>query len=245
MRAFGVQFVLRALVCTAFVAWSASASASTITWQYDILVHGSTILGNPFQPPPPMDIPLGTPLTVRVTFDTDTPNLCGPGAAGFYPIGIGNSNSATVDFLGYRYRAAGAIENHVVFNSCTPYNGGGVRLFVGAPLEQLDPNGTQVQWLGSIGNLFLPGPPTAWLGAAWPDSLPAEAGQWGGINATLAGSQPVLQFESIRLQAIPEPHTLFLFASGVVVIVRLRRRAAVTQRDTDGRLSRSRTDNIR
>jgi len=123
------------------------AASSPITWQYEMTVHGTAITAGPS--PQLLTVPVGTPMTVDVAFDTATPSLCGADPfSAVYPIGFGSSNSATVNFLGYNYPASGGIEINSIVGSCNPaptFTQGGVRLFVGGSGVQVAPNATQIQ----------------------------------------------------------------------------------------------------
>jgi hypothetical protein len=168
-------------------------------------------------------------MIVDVTFDTASPSLCGSDPlSAVYQIGLGTSNSSTVNFLGYNYGAFGGIEINSIVGSCNPtptFTNGGVRLFVGGNPTQVAPNGTQIQWFGQFGNLFLAIPPSAFLGPAYPSGLPPQPFPFGGNNF-IPGSSPNLQIDSFQLRAVPEPATALLVGSGVVVAAMRRRRSA-------------------
>jgi hypothetical protein len=206
-----------------------SATASTIRWEYDLLVDGTaTACLNPIGGIctgglQSITIPVGTPMVVDVSFNTDQPNQCGSDPyAGLYMIG------GTVDFLGYRYGVSGGLEiNSSGFFGCSgrpTFELGGVRLLSPFTGEQIAPNGTEIEWTGSFGALFLEIPPTSWLGNAWPVGLPAETSPFGGYSFTI-GADPRLHIESTELLAVPEPSSMVLLGSGGLVASMRRRKS--------------------
>jgi hypothetical protein len=151
------KFVLvAALAVAAALILVSPANASSITWRYDMLVHGTALTAS--TPVDVIAIPVGTPLTVYVSFETSSTNFCpnAPTTRGQYNV------SGFVDFLGFRYVAAGGIEINSASGTCQ-LDVDGVRLFVGSGL-QLDPGGTQIRWpLFPNGTMYLPIPPSAFL----------------------------------------------------------------------------------
>jgi hypothetical protein len=201
------------------------AACSTITWEYDLLVHGTAITYPSLQQ---LSVPIGTPMVIDVSFDTSTPNDCGlnPTSA-LYPIGFNATNSATVSFLGYDYSAFGGLEINTILSTCltgvTDFQFGGLRLFVdGLSGVQVAPNATQIEWFGQFGNLFLELPPSAWLGSAYPSGLPPEPFPFGGHNF-LPGT-PTLFIDSTELHAVPEPGTAVLIGVGALATAIRRKR---------------------
>jgi hypothetical protein len=193
------------------------AGASTITWQYNLLVHGTAVGLSPLQL---ITIPPGTPMIVTVSFDTNTPNICpGDTQSGIYLIGFGNSNRASVDLLGYQYSASGGIE----FAGACVGPSTAVRLFVSGGV-QTDPTGTLIQWLPApaFGNLYLPIPPSSWLGTAYPSALAPWSSPIGGGPNFIGSSQPNLVIESGDLRLVPEPSTWLLLSTGLAVVARRR-----------------------
>jgi PEP-CTERM motif-containing protein len=227
-----VQYLVRVIaIALAVITVSASRAASSpITWQYDLTVHGTARTADPF--PELFTVPVGTPMIVDVTFDTATPSQCGSDPlSAVYLIGIGNSNSSTVNFLGYNYGAFGGIEINSILGSCNPaptFTNGGVRLFVGSNPVQVAQNAMQIEWFGQFGNLFLAIPPSALLGPAFPSGLPPEPFPFGGNNF-IPGSSPDLQVDSFQLHPVPEPATALLVGSGIVAAAIRRRRSAQRQ----------------
>jgi hypothetical protein len=217
------------------------AASSPITWQYlmTVLTVGPS--------PQLLTVPVGTPMIVDVTFDTASPSGCGSDPlSAIYGIGFGGANSSTVNFLGYNYAAGGGIEINTMFTFCSPtptFTNGGVRLFVGSGGVQVAPNATPIQWIpgGSLpccisGNLFLWIPPSGWLGPAYPSGLP-PAGAQGGIDFTLGGSSPALEFESTQIRLVPEPATALLLGSGLAAAA-IRRRKQSRQRHSARRTAK-------
>src|SRR5215471_1272930 len=125
---------LTTLLCAAiaFGVCTRPASASTITWEYDLRVHGNAFTPSPGLgvPGTPVVVPNGTPLTINLSFDSGTPNDCANPASqgGVYLISGGNH--ANVDFLGFEYGGFGGIE----VGNLGPCGGNGVasglRLFL-------------------------------------------------------------------------------------------------------------------
>lgn len=190
------------------------AHASTITWQYNLSVHGTVVTG-PFQE---IAIPLGTRLTIQVTFDTTTPTTFCTGNSRVYL--LGGNNAVTIDFLGYRYSASGGIEiNGTGLGGCGAGFGSGVRLYFGGTAQQIDPSGTEIPWSPTPnGTLYLPGlPPSDWLGEAWPATLPPQGGTYSG-GFFFGTSNTRLTIDSGSLQAVPEPTTGALVGIGALVV---------------------------
>jgi hypothetical protein len=172
-------------------------------------------------------------MVIDVSFNTTTANVCGSDpVSGVYLIGPPTANTATVNFLGYDYSATGGIEINSIFGSCDG-SGIGLRLFVGGTAVQTDPAGTQIEWLGAFGNLFLELPPSAVLGEAYPSGLPPHLVPFGGHNF-VPGSSPELVIESTNLQVnpqpVPEPGTLASVACGALVAAVRRYRSRVRRR---------------
>jgi hypothetical protein len=208
--------------------------AAPIAWQYDLLIHGVAVVANDNPPPAAtlLTIPAGTPMTVTVFFDTDTPAVAGGDEfCGTYLIGGTNTNHATVDLLGYRYAATGGIEINSVVGQCSPQSApppassGGVRLFLGAA-SPIDPDGTLVLWPASqFGQLFLLIPPSAVLGAAFPSGLLPEPFPFGGHNFINTGPSQSLFIDATDLHLIPETPTVILTVVGLLAAISRRRRS--------------------
>jgi hypothetical protein len=211
-----------------------SAHASIVAWEYAMRVHGSAVAANPlgFDPTDPstwyqeITIPHGTPMTVTVWFDTNTPSVCPDNPnSGVYLIGIGNDNRARVQFLGYEYSAGGGIELFSFLGACNG-PGIGLRLFVGGPVAQIAPDGIEISWASLFGNMFLPIPPSDWLGDAWPSGIPRRSTPFGGAGFIPGFNGPWLVTESFQMRAVPEPGTVALLGGGmflVAILVRRRR----------------------
>ena len=192
------------------------AFGSSIAWQYNLLVHGA-VVGTPSSGGglTTVNIPVGTPLTIDLVFDPATVNGCLNPATegGVYLIGLGNSNSATLNFLGYQYSAFGGIEVGVMGPCGGTGLSSGLRLFVG--LGQLAASaGTLLQWsqIPGFGTLFIGGP-----GATAPGLLPTSLPGSPFFTGANIFSSPTAQLvvDSAQIQAVPEP------ASGLLVIVAL------------------------
>ncbi len=244
IRSFAHRVRLVLLAALVVALFPRATSASTITWEYDLLVHGTAIvpalnpgpidINDPSTLPQQITIPQGTPMVVDITFDTDTPSVCpGNTQSGTYLIGFGNSNAATVRLMGYQYSASGGIEINAPVGSCEDnpvFNNGGIRLFVGGGGGvQTDPAGTLIEWFGIYGNLFLVIPPSGWLGAAYPAGLAPQPSRFGGENSFNFGGSPGLVIESDDLRLLPEPGTWLLLGTGVVGLAARRRRTLCGQ----------------
>ena len=67
-----------ALALMMFTWCASSAAASTITWEDDLQVHGTAVGVPPgfALPAPTMVVPVGTPMKINLSFDSNTPNDC-------------------------------------------------------------------------------------------------------------------------------------------------------------------------
>ena len=154
------------------------ATATPISWEYELLVHGSAVSDGSL-----VTVPDNTPLTIDVSIDPSSP-ACSDSYSAVYLL------SGSADFLGFQYSVGGGLEiNAGVGGPCFggPSTGiafGGVRVFVGDGGVADGPNATQIEWgPAPFGNLFLDIPPSDLLGSAYPAGLPPLLAQCCGNSA--------------------------------------------------------------
>jgi hypothetical protein len=213
-----------------------AAVASTINWRIAMQAEG-TVLGFPAGSPPfditdpstyAKTIPVGpgTPMTVDLSFDSGTPNVCPPGRGGVYLIGGASGNTAVMHFMGYDYSAFGGIETGV-FGPCgAPAVFAGLRLFVSGG-SQVDASGTLVQFVPTpgFGNFFIDLPRPA-DGVSLPIQLPTTPFPTGTEHF---GDSNQLRLSSAEIRPVPEPGTFGLIALGGLLVGTRRRRSAATR----------------
>ena len=216
-------------ILSAFILFSSegSAGASPITWVYDLSVHG-TVVGTPTggSGPTTVPVPVGTPMTITLSFDSATPNVCANPATqgGVYLVGGASPNSAVITFLGYEYTTSGGIE----VGSLGPCGSNGVfsglRLFVGSG-SPVDPVGTLIQWpsIPGFGSMFIDGPSAPAPGAL-PITLPSNPFPTGGNIFQFSTVQLIVDSAQITaVTTVPEPITALLVGTGLLGLARRRR----------------------
>ena len=216
-----------------FLTSSASwASATPINWEVTMLVHGTVVTPAPPGSPPAtpgtlVPVPVGTPLTIDLSFDSDTPNVCGPNVPfGNYLLGDGRSGShVTLDFLGYSYDVGlVGVEVGTPLGSCLlgfPSTNSVYRFFLGSSGTQIDPDGILVQWsVDMFGSAIFFGPPASTLGGL-PTVLPSDPFAFGGFFRPSSTINLIGEFSSVR--TVPEPTTATLTILGTMVALARRR----------------------
>jgi hypothetical protein len=214
------------LTCIMLSAFASSANASTIAWRYDLLVHG-TVVGTPTGASAPtlVNVPTGTPMSIDLVFDSNSPNGCGNPAqqGGVYFINQGGSgNSLTLHFLGYDYVGGGGIE----VGSTGPCGSSGtasfLRVFLGNGTPA-GPQGVSIVWipggLPGFGEMYIGGPNALGPGLL-PTNLPFSPFP---TFANLFAFQQSLVFESGTITAVPEPATAVLFGTAMILVAARRR----------------------